>query len=267
METTDYKLGKLPAKSSRKALLFEDFIKPKAVAQVPPEYNFWAKRAKFPSRLFGNDKYGDCTRASQAAAAMHMERIETRSTPNITDDEVIRVYFEMTARLYGSGDTGAYETDALSEWRRPEYTFRDTKGRPLTIDAYTRINHLDHEALKSAIYITGGHGIKLCFNLPWAWSSTTNWTVPAGQTMIGEWVPGSWGGHSIYAYAYTKTGIWIKTWGYDQFVTWEGVAAYCDEAHWVVDSLDAWRKKPAARLVNLNQLKEAVNAVSDQKIT
>jgi hypothetical protein len=137
----------------------------------------------------------------------------------------------------------------------------------LTIDAYTRINHLDHEALKSAIYITGGHGIKLCFNLPWAWSSTTNWTVPAGQAMIGEWVPGSWGGHSIYAYAYTKTGIWIKTWGHDQFVTWEGVAAYCDEAHWVVDSLDAWRKKPAARLVNLNQLKEAVNAVSDQKIT
>ncbi len=34
----------------------------------------------------------------------------------------------------------------------------------------------------------------------------------------------------------------------------------------VIDSLDAWRKTPAAALINFNKLKEAVNAVSEQKI-
>src|SRR3954447_21487763 len=133
MASVDYKLGKLPAKSNRKALLFEDFVQPAAIDKVPDNFNFWAKRAAFPSRMFGNDVYGDCTRASQAEAAMHMERIETKATPRITDAEVIRAYFEMTWRRYsddgpngapmpswwmgagGPGDLGAYETDALSD--------------------------------------------------------------------------------------------------------------------------------------------------------
>lgn len=276
------KLGKLPAKSSTKALLFRDFVK---AVDVPPSFNFWKKKAAFPSRLFGNDVYGCCTRASQAEAAMHMERIECRTTPKITDAEVVRAYFEMTWRRYGQGqdgapmpdywtqpegegDQGAFETDALSDWRRPEYTFKDSKGRPLTIDAFTRINQADQEAVKQAIFITGGHGIKLCFNLPAMWANESlNWNAPpTGTPAIGKWLPGSWGGHSVYGEAYSTTGVQIKTWGERRIVSWEAFAIYCDEAHWVLDSLDAWRKKPAAKMLNLNKLKEAVNDVSSQKI-
>lgn len=278
------RLGKFAAKSSTKALLFEDFLK--TDVEVPSSYNFWANRAKFPSRLFGNNIYGNCTRASQAEAAMHMERIETKQTPTITDAEVVRVYFEMTWRRYGDsdngakpmpagwtepqgeGDQGAYETDALSDWRRPEYTFKDTKGRPLTIDAYTRINHLDQDAIRRAIYITGGHGIKLCFNLPAAWANQpANWNAaPTGTPLIGVWMPGSWGGHSTYGESYASSFSRIKTWGEMRYVNWEALAIYCDEAHWVVDSLDAWRKKPAAKVINFNKIKEAVNDVSAFKI-
>jgi hypothetical protein len=276
---TDRKFGKLPAKSSTKALLFEKFVK---AVEVPDEFNFWKRKAKFPSRMFGNDVYGDCTRASQAEAAMHMERIETKATPRITDAEVIRAYFEMTWRRYsddgpngapmpswwmgagGPGDLGAYETDALSDWRRPEFAFTDSKGRPLTIDAFTSINHQDQPAIKSAIYITGGHGIKFCLTLPDAWLNTKDWSIPEGQPLVGAWLP-KWG-HSLAAFAYNKKGLFARTWGDDYFITWEGVAAYCDETHWILDSMDKWRKTPTAKIVNFKQLKEAVNDVSSQKI-
>jgi hypothetical protein len=263
-----YRLGKLPAKSSLKALLFSDYLK--AEVKLPEATNFWTKRKPFPLRSFGNTEIGDCTRASQAHAAMRMERVECRRTPSITDQEVERVYFDMTARLYGGGDTGAYETDALSEWRKPDLTFRDTHGRPLTIDAFTKVN-VNQKEIMTAIYTTGAHGIKICFNLPLAFEAQTSsgkWDIPDGQRMTDEWLPNSWGGHSTYAQDYTKDGIILETnWGIKPIlVTWRAVLAYADESHWIIDSLDAWRKKPAAKNIDLNTLKADVNAVSSQKI-
>lgn len=270
IETT-VRLGKLPAKSSMKALLFDDFLK-KADVAVPTKYDFWKGRAAFPLRTFGNTENGCCTIASQAIAAMRMERLETRQTPKITDDEVLRVYYALTERLYGGGDQGAYETDALSNWRNADLTFRDTKGRPLTIDAYTRINHFDHAAVKRAFFITGGKGIKLCFNLPAAWARRTPpdpWDIPEGQALIGEYLPGSWGGHSMHAPSrYNASGFWINhTWGMaDQFVTWRAAAIYMDEVHFVIDSIDTWRKTKAAKAINFKKLVDAVNEVSSIKI-
>ncbi len=266
----DFRLGKLPAKSSLKALLFEDFLKADTPTP-PPAYNFWAKRTPFQLRTFGNTQHGCCTRASQAIAAMRMERVETRQSPKITDDEVLRVYYDMTGRLYGGGDTGAYETDALSEWRKPDLTFKDTKGRPLTIDAFTRINHFDHNAVRQAIFATAAKGIKVCFNLPSAWSRVVApqaLDIPEGQALIGEWMPGSWGGHSLFTGGYNERGLILShTWGIpDQVVTWRACSVYMDETHFIIDSINAWRKRPAASTINFNKLKEAVNAVSEQKI-
>jgi hypothetical protein len=269
---SDVRLGKLPAKSSLKALLFADFLTTDA---LPPEtYNFWTKRKKFPVVSFGNTENGCCTIASQAVAALRMERLEQRRTVEITTDSVLKAYYDMTARLYGGGDTGAYETDALSNWRKPDLTFRDSKGRPFTIDAYTRINHFDHNAIRQAFYITAGKGLKVCFNLPWAWERRTSdrggiWDLPEGQSLTGEWMPGTWGGHSMWGIShYNKDGFWVPhTWNIpDQFVTWRGAAAYMDEVHWVVDSWNAWKRTPVSKAIDFEKLKEAVNSVSEQKI-
>jgi hypothetical protein len=276
------KLGKLPAKSNKKALLFNNFVD---TTIVPPKsFNLWAKRAKFPSHVYGNDSVGDCTRASQVESAMRMERLETRTTPLVADNEVIRVYFDMTWRHYGDGasgapmpvgwntpggdgDLGAYEEDALSDWRRPEYTFKDSKGHALTIDAFTKVNQADQNAVKLAIYTTAGHGVKLCFNIPLAWASQDlNWGAPpTGTPLIGDWMPGSWGGHSTYGYAYSEKGVDIITWGEHRIVSWEAFAIYCDEAYWVLDSVDAWRRKKSTG-INIPKLVEAVNDVSSYKI-
>src|SRR4051812_32342073 len=90
----DRRLGKAPAKSSAKLLQLRNFADTGAIA--PDKFMFWEKRKEFPLRSYGNREVGDCTRASQALATMRLERLETRRTlKNITDEEVVRVYFEM----------------------------------------------------------------------------------------------------------------------------------------------------------------------------
>lgn len=264
-ETPGKRLGKMPAKASEKTLLFARYLR---AVKLPAESDFWKHRAAFPPRSYGNRDNGCCTRASQANAATRMERIETRRTVHLTDEEVLRVYYAMTERLYGGGDTGAYETDALDEWRNPERTFKDAKGRPLCIDAYTRVNQLDADEVKAAIHLSGTKGVKLCLNLPAAFSRVNPpdvWDIPSGP-LTGEWVPGSWGGHSLFADAYGRDGIrLVQTWydsGQDeQILSWRALAAYCDEMYSVIDSVDVWRRR-AGKSFAVAKLVEDVNRVS-----
>jgi hypothetical protein len=264
------RLGRLPGKSTMRALQFSDFMK---YLQLPRQTNYWTQKTALPLRTFGNDRYGCCTRAKQAVAIMRMERIENRKLVEITDEEVIRVYTEMSARLYGGGDNGAYEDDALSEWRKPATTLRDTKGHSYTIDAYLKINPSNQDEIRAAIALSGARGIAVCFNLPLAFSDIlppADWAIPAGQRLTGKWIPGSWGGHSMWMHDYDITGCWLDhTWGIvPQRVTWEAVATYMDEAHVVIDSVDAWRSQPKSKAakIDLSAVVDAVNSVSSYPV-
>lgn len=287
------RLGKRPAISDPRLLNFARFVD---LAKVPASYNPWKKRAPFPARTYGNRTYGCCTRASQANHATRFERVESKRTIRITDDEVVRVYFDLTWREYGDGkngtaeppgwrdpngpgDVGAYELDALSAWRKPEETFRDDKGHALTIDAFTGVNHRNIDEVKAAICLSGKFGMKLCLNLPVAFQRIdppTPWDVPAGQQLIGEWEPNSWGGHSLYVDSYDATGVrLVHTWWEgdgavdEQTLTWRALATYGSEAFWIIDSVDAWRKRTPAKLaagVDLAGIVKAVNKVSATKV-
>ncbi len=267
---TCQRLGRMPAKSSRKALMFSDFVK---FLKVPTSQTYWAKKTPIPLRSYGNTEHGCCTRAKQAVAATRMERLEQRKLISITDEEVLRVYYAMTERLYGGGDTGAYETDALDCWRNPEHTFTATDGHPYTIDAYLRLNPANQDELRVALALAGAKGIAVCLNLPLAFQSLKPpvvWDIPDGP-LIGAWMPGSWGGHSLWSNGFTKAGVILDhTWELEpQVVTWEAMAAYCDEAHVVIDSLNSWKKRlqgsPVAKL-NLADVRDAVNEVSSVRI-
>ena len=264
------RLGRLPRKSTVKALLFSDFFN---FVQLPKSQTYWVKKTPLPLCSFGNLSLGDCTRAKQATATLRMERLEQRKTVTITDAEVIRVYREMSDRLYGGGDNGAYEDDALNEWRDPEKTFKGVDGHPYTIDAYLRIEAQNQNQVKAALALAGAKGIAICLNLPAAWSRVNppaTWDVPEGQALTGDWMPGSWGGHSMWCNGFTKEGLILDhTWELpNSVVTWAGVSAYMDEAHLVIDSVDAWRKKTkvAKERKALGHVVDAVNAVSDIKI-
>ena len=260
-EYADKKLGRLPAKRDTRDLLFARYFAP---VDVPKMYRPWKGRKAFPLDAFHNDIEGNCTRASQAIAHLRLERLEQRRTISISRDEVTRVYREMTARLYGGGDTGAYETDALSEWRRPETTFRDARGRPLTIDAYTRVNVADLDEVRAAIFAAGGRVFKFCANMPLAWrGQNERWDAPADGVFIGNWLAGSWGGHSMTGTdGYDEDGIYVQTWDDPpRLITWKGFAAYVDEMHVPIDAVNAWKKR-LARGFDAKRLVRDVNEVS-----
>lgn len=276
------KLGALPLKSSTKALLFSDFVKVGA-PDPPDETNYWKTRASFPLVDFGNREFGDCTIAKQALATLRMERLETKFTPYIKTAEVVRKYKDMSTRLYHANwpsdgsysedaDTGAYEIDALSEWRKPDLTFKDYKGNPQTIDAFTRLDPSNLKEIKRAIWLSPAHGIAFCINLPRAFQNIRPpevWDIPEGQSLIGDWMPGSWGRHSMWGLDYSKNAMLFgHTWRRpNQLITFRAMAAYCDEFHSVIDSIDSWIMKPLVNAnLNLNAIKDAVNSVSAQKI-
>jgi hypothetical protein len=270
-------LGKMPAISDPRTLMMARFIA--APPKLPTKTNFWPRRKPFPLRTFGNLDFGCCTRASQALTAMRMERLETGKNPVVSDEEVVRVYKEMTTRLYhvdwdnnpSEADRGGFEMDALSSWRKPDETFRDSNGNPLTIDAFLRINQADVQRVKEALVTAGAHMIKVCFNLPLAFQSITppkDWDIPEGQPLIGPLQPGSWGGHSMACRDYDEVGVWlVHSWNIpDQRITWRAFAAYCDESYLVIDSIDTWRKRGDLPKKVAEKIKSAVNEVSDQKL-
>lgn len=270
--TPDRRLGRLPLKTTRKALQFVDFFR---FVDIPKTSSYWRRKSPVPVRTFGNNEYGNCTRAKQAYAIVRMERIEQKRTVEITDEEVVRVYQEMILREYGSTeDNGAYEDDALRAWRNPEHTIRDTKGNPYAIDAYLRINALNHQEVKAGLALSASKGIAVCFNLPAAWLDVdppAKWDVPEGQALIGKWMPGTWGGHSCWLLNdYTEEDVMVDdTWGKGpRRVTWRAMAAYMDEAHLVVDALNSWRKQSTSSKVKraLSDVRDAVNEVSSLQI-
>jgi hypothetical protein len=251
--------------------MFSDFAKfvelPKSTAA------YWNKKKPFPLLTFGNDQHGDCTRASQAHMILRMESIEQRRRISINEADVIAAYYDMCERKYGSrADNGAYETDALDDWRDARYTIRDDAGRPYTIDAYLRLNPSNHDEIKAALALSGAKGIKACLNLPAAWANVDPpepWDVPANQPLLGPWMAGTWGGHSVALRGYDERGVYmVDTWGQpDRHITWEGMSAYCDEAHMVMDSMNAWRKAKVDGIkLNVNRVVEAVNDVSSIRI-
>lgn len=282
-------LGKLPPKPDQRTLQFARFVE---FDKLPEAYNPWKHRAPFQPRTFGNTRYGDCTKASQAIACMRFERMETKRTPVISDEEIIRVYREGVRRHYGSDeDLGMYEVDALSDFRNRDTTFRDEAGHEYTIDAFTSINPRSKDEIRAGIALSAKWGIKVCFDLPIAWENVNPedgpWDVPRDGDgkpvpITGNHTPGTWGGHSLTADRFNKIGLTVphqwyeglglpkKEWPLDeQVITWDAVLAYCSEAYWLLQSLDYWRKvatKAMKSAVDVKGIVKAANKLSSHKV-
>lgn len=268
-------LGRIAPRSDRRTVNFAAVSEGVAI-KVPKTTNYWKNKAPLSLEAWGNDKYGCCTIAKQANMFRRFERLEQRRTIVIPEESVLNTYFKMTEELYGGGDTGAYEEDALSRSRREETAIRDSKGRPLMIDAFVRVDAWNHDKVKEAMFLAKGHGLAICIDLPAAFQNQNGdtWDVPKDSTgkpipPTGKWTPGSWGGHSMWAIDYGPQGFLLEqTWR--RKPTWLSYAAaayYMDECHIVIDSVDAWRKRLGKKLaVIVENVKDAVNAVSSMRI-
>lgn len=184
----------------------------------PPAYDPRAKVTSLGVML--NDQLGDCA----IAAPGHLIQIWTAELGNqvIVPDSVIEsVYRAVGGYVPGdpSTDGGCVMIDVLNYWRQ-------TGIAEHTIKVYGELSKTQGQ-LQRGVYYFGG--VYMGFALPAAIQGASEWAVvPDGSA---DKVPGSWGGHAVCAGAYDDTGFWVVSWGDWVHVTWEFLAAYCDEMY------------------------------------
>lgn len=242
------RLGKQEHVADPKTMMLGNFMAPIA---LPAHYNFDTKRSPFPLAPWGNDKWGNCVKVGQANQLVRLERLEQRRTLKLQEAHVVLAYQDEVERQFGIrpgvaggvGDDGLVVLDNLRNWRNVgwplDFTKKPNDARVYKVDAFGELEPNDYEQLKSAIYLL--HGVQFGFWLPKAVQNNFTLWDYKGET-DAVWQPGSWGGHLVYAKAYSGDVVEILTWGFKVRVTKRFIAKYADEAWAVVDSLDAWRR-------------------------
>ena len=219
---------------------------------IPSVYDFDKHRAKFPTNDWGNIDNGDCVMATRANQLLRLERVETRRTVPITDQQVIDKYYELT----GGPDEGLVMLDTNVDWRKNGWDIPTHAGvRHYTIEAFGELNCEDPNQLRSGVYLL--HGIQGGFELPLSAKDQTDegyWDAVDGP----DSEPGSWGGHAVYIYAYDHENLYCKSWGKTVRITDAFISRYMDEAWAVVDSLDKWRE--ALDVEKLRQILKDIGA-------
>lgn len=234
------KLGKAPYQHDERTLRLAKYLSDEVT--VPSSYDFDKGRSAIPDHMWGNDQFGDCVIAGEANEIMRLERVETWSTPHLTDTDAINRYKHLTGckEPGDPNDTGLVILDANRDWRNNGFQIA-YNNRNYKIAAYGELDPADHAMTRRAIFLL--HGTQWGFALPLAAQEMTNqgkWDYN-GQTGT-QWKPGSWGGHCVYAKKFTPDSIFVKTWGMEIEVTNAFVDHFADEAWGVVDNLDQWRK-------------------------
>lgn len=235
---SNVKLGKQGHVKDERTLMLAKYF---GAVTLPANYDFDANRKPIPDHMWGNDQYGDCVIAGEANEIMRLERVETWSTPRLTDDDAIKRYSKLTGcKSPGdANDTGLVILYTNRDWRNNGFQIA-YNNRNYKIAAYGELDFNNPEELRTAIYLL--HGVQFGLALPIAAQKMTNqgkWDYN-GQTG-SEWEPGSWGGHCVYGKKYSPNSIFVKTWGMEIEMTNAFIKKYADEAWGVVDNLDTWR--------------------------
>lgn len=155
-------MGALPPKMDPRNLMTLRYMD--TSKSPPPEYDY-EKRFKSKFSPYRGQTMGSCTISSQAEYTRRIEYPRRFGRDlYIPDDMVDNRYIDLSNRLYGGGDNGAYELDAVKDFvsggfrnvqatKRSKWTYK--------IDGFAGVNPLDIETLKIAIATF--KVIKICF--------------------------------------------------------------------------------------------------------
>ena len=172
--------------------------------------------------MCGNDRLGDCTFAAWVHAVEAISLLSGDPVEQPSDDSVGQAYLTFT---HGQ-DSGAVEAEVLA-------TAHSVGILGHTLDAYAPRNGGLAE-LESIVAIFGVAylGVTLTQSDMDAFGSGEPWTLGSDNRMIG--------GHAIPVVEYDRPGRMAKvvTWGREQLVTYEWLAARTDET-WAIIPDDA----------------------------
>lgn len=237
------KLGKAPAKHDPRTLKFASLLK--ARISLPKAYDFDDQHPGVPTPMFANDRYGDCVMAGRAHQTLRFELAEQKKIISITDQDVIREYFQET----GGADNGLVVLNSLQEWQTTGWLVGTTNYK---IQAFSELELGNHNQVMQAIVLDIGVGLGLGLPLSAQTQFETGkpWDVARGA----RGAVNSWGGHYVFVPGYTKLGPVCVTWGRKQQMTWAFFDKYCDEAYAIFDALDTQKIKRSLDNSKLKQL-------------
>lgn len=173
------------------------------------------------------------------ASAGHLIELWTaagrHAEATIDDTEIVAAYSAVAGYdpSTGANDNGAEIVSVLKYWQQ-------TGVAGHRIGAYVELDPANHEHVMAAINLFGGVDIGL--QLPAAAQGFTapQWPNPPTPA-VGDWQPGTWGGHCVPCIDYTPDGPTCVTWGELTVMTWGWWDTYVDECWAIVapDFLDA----------------------------
>jgi hypothetical protein len=182
----------------------------------------YAQRMTEPWGMLGNDRFGCCVFAAMAHLKQQQSANSVGDARDFTDAKVLSWYALQTGfdPMDPSTDNGAIPLDAL-KW------FVEIGE----VIAFARVDPRNDAHVAAAIELFGG--LYSGWDLPRAWQGASEWN--AGPNQLGDWLPGSWGGHMVSQTGYDIAGNTpTVTWGQEIGVTWSARWVYCSEAYAVI---------------------------------
>lgn len=196
------------------------------LAPAPDAYGLFAIPSTTPS-YYGNDQYGDCTKAAYAGMVYSLSTAAGKPF-NYTDTQVLQMYSECDG--FNANDPG---TDNGSDGLTTLKYLQKSGAFGHAPVAYLALQLGQPDQIKLAARYFGGLYIGLA--LPTAWQGQTTWDVSPQGLTSGSWAPWSWGGHMIYGKArYTPDWLEFLTWEQTYCITWKALALYPDEMYAVI---------------------------------
>lgn len=228
-----YRFGRLPEDTSKPRLTLAPHLRPAA----PPPSTDWYSHVRAWGVL-GNQDWGDCVFAGNGHIIEQQTALGEGTETPVTDTEALAEYSRVTGFDPAAGPPGANPTDqgALIQDGLADLRKNGLAGQKIA--AFARVRQDDRAEMTTALYEFGA--VSLGVNLPQSamdqFDAGQPWTVVPDDG-------GILGGHCILAVGYDPRYAYCVSWGRVVPVTWDWLAAYCDEAWAVVSAMWAGRGK------------------------
>ena len=244
------KLGKLPATHDLRTLKIVDFLDRDKLPPTPAEFRWSPKVRSWP--MYMNDRLSCCVEAATGHAIQGWTAAAGAPiTPNSPDVE--RMYEACGGYVPGnpSTDNGTNMLAAMKYWRK-------TGMAGQKIKAFASANYLNLNAVRETIFLFCGMNVGV--QMPITAQTQSVWQVVDGGANS---IPGSWGGHDVWAIDYNAIGPVVVTWGKLIQVTWAFWVKYVDETYAIIswDFVNAQTHLTGGGL-KLQALDNAIEAVA-----
>lgn len=212
---TQVRLGRITPKSRPNVLRFAAYLDRVGATPPPVDVNYSTKAMASLSRVYLNDRLGDCV----IAGKYHNVGVYTGNDSGTavvgTDAEVQSSY----RTICGPYDQGCVITEVLDYMKTRGLPLN---GKPYRIDGYVAIDWRDKVQVQYAIYLFGA--VTIGINLPGSWMNSNVWDVTNS---------GFVGGHDVSLVGYNAQGAIVSSWGRLFTMTWAAVTSsrYIDEMY------------------------------------